>query len=141
VDLSTLMKVNCPACGSPIASSDMNLANMAASCRQCDALIDLRQIMSAGNSAAEQMPLPEPIAAPRPPGLVVDDSDSELKIIRSWFSWRLVEMAFFCLGWNSFLVVWYWIAFNGFAQKGPELMSWLMIIGPSIGPCPGSEIG
>jgi len=99
-------QVRCPSCGTHIRGEDMNLAQMAARCPTCDALLDLRdQAASPGARGAPDGPAP--IEMPLPPGIQVHSNARELRLVLRWFSPTYIFMAFFSVFWIGFLVMWY----------------------------------
>jgi hypothetical protein len=110
--MRTHAQVRCPSCGTHIRGEDMNLAQMAARCPTCDALLDLRdQAPSLG--AAGTPDQPAPIDMPLPSGIQVHSNARELRLVLRWFTPMYIFMAFFAIMWNGFLVFWYAMAFGG----------------------------
>lgn len=119
--MSAYTHVDCPSCGATLRAGDMNLQAMAGKCHLCNALVDLRSAMShapgaVGTAGANDLAYPEaetrePIPVPLPAGVQVEERGRDLVIVRRWFSWVYVFLAFFCVVWNGFLVVWYGMAF------------------------------
>ncbi len=60
----------------------------------------------------------------------IDESREELSITYRWFSFVHIFLAFFCLIWDGFLVVWYSIAFASFNDSGGA--SLIMILFPVL---------
>lgn len=79
----------------------MNLETMAARCRACQSLVDLR---------AEQTAAGAPLPVPLPERVTVRDFGGELRIERRWFTWTAIFFAFFCTFWLGFLAFWYAMA-------------------------------
>ena len=100
--------VRCPSCGTHIRGEDMNLAQMAARCPTCDALLDLRD--HAPSAAAGTQDRPAPIAMPLPSGIQVHSNARELRLVLRWFSPMYIFLAFFSVTWIGFLVFWYSMA-------------------------------
>ena len=102
--MPTSRAVQCPSCGFQLQAGDMNLETMAARCRVCQSLIDLRP---------EAAPAPvEPLPVPLPERVTVSSAGGELVIERRWFAWTAIFMVFFCVIWFGFLGFWYAIAFT-----------------------------
>jgi len=112
------MYVDCEKCEQRIRSSDMNLDNMVAKCRNCDALIDLRGHLVKDAPGAMISVQGKGSPAPIPPGWTVLHPRGELEISYHWFEPRNILLLFFCVGWDSGLVFWYSQAF----QKGDLLL-------------------
>lgn len=114
--MSTHVHVRCPSCGTTLRAEDMSLQTMAGRCHACHALVDLRPAMT--GAGPDSMPIPspaadaEPLPVPLPGGLIVGEAGGDLTIVRRWFSWVYIFLAFFCLFWDGFLVFWYAMAFQ-----------------------------
>lgn len=97
------MKIVCPNCRVPVAAEDIDLSSGLAKCRTCNNVFRF----------ADQAPeLAAPDAAPRPAvdkpaSVVIGETPGEFALDYRWFSLKYVFMAFFCLFWDGFLVVWY----------------------------------
>jgi hypothetical protein len=81
----------------------MNLETMAARCRGCQSLVDLR---AGPSTAPDRGPLPVPL----PDQITVAEAEGELRIERRWFTWMAIFLAVFCVFWFGFLAFWYAIA-------------------------------
>ena len=121
------MQVQCPNCGTMLRSDDMNLATMAAKCRRCDSLLDLKPLLSTAGADGHRTPAAERPIIPTPPGFRIAETQLGLRIVRRWFASGLFMSALFCIAWDSFLVFWYYMAFT---QPGPGPWNWIMIIFP-----------
>lgn len=142
------MRIQCTQCGAAISAEDVNLDDRLAKCRSCNNVFDFSdQIKRSGAPAspsgrAKQTAIqPARPNVPLPSGIrVVEDttttiesgdyrtaagSDFRLVLTRSWFTFQLFFLAFFCIAWDSFLVFWY---FTAATSKGPVPL--LMIIFP-----------
>jgi hypothetical protein len=105
--MPTATPIQCPSCGLQIPAGDMDLQTMAARCRGCHSLVDLRPgPASTPPPAAQAAPLPVPM----PERLSVAEHNGELHIVRAWFTWTAYLLAFFSLVWWVFLLGWYAIA-------------------------------
>lgn len=111
--------VTCPGCGAPIAAEDLDLSAMAARCRACHALVDLRAILPA---APPETPAAEPPPMPLPPQFQVHERGRELIIIHRWFTWAYPVLGLFCAVWMGFLVFVYAVAL----QPGTPLLTRLL---------------
>lgn len=98
--------VACPSCGTTLRDQDMSLQTLSGRCPACDALVDLRAALPALGDVAGG---PEPIPVPLPANLHVEPRGRDLVIVRRWFSWVYIFLAFFCVVWNGFLVFFYGI--------------------------------
>jgi predicted Zn finger-like uncharacterized protein len=117
------MQVQCPKCGTLIRSDDINLANMAAKCRRCDSLLDLKPLLSTAGEGADHAPAQRPII-PTPRGFRIDETARGLRIVRRWFAPGFLILALFCIAWDSFLVFWYFMAFANW--------NWMAILFPIL---------
>ncbi|HEX8319918.1 hypothetical protein [Longimicrobium sp.] len=110
--MPTHTQVLCPSCGTHIRGEDMNLAQMAARCPTCDALLDLRgRAPSLGAPGAPDRPAP--IEMPLPNGIQVQSNARELRLVLRWFSPVYIFLAVFSIFWIGFLVIWYAMAIDG----------------------------
>ena len=140
------MKIVCKSCGAQVPADDVNIDNMLAKCRQCDAVFDIsnqvhrREKIPSRESRTElhrrrpRVPLPPGIQVTRtdaakgitgeasPYRAAGAPSDRSLQITRRWYATKYIGMLFFCIAWDSFLVFWYTMA----GATG----NWLMIIFP-----------
>lgn len=115
--------VRCPSCGTHIRGEDMNLAQMAARCATCDALIDLRG-QAGGPASAGAAPMPVPL----PGGIRVESNARELRLVRRWFSPVYIMTAVFSVVWCGFLVMWY-----SMAADGPLIMLLFPVLHVAVG--------
>jgi hypothetical protein len=105
--------VACPSCGTPLRAEDMSLQTMAGKCHACNALVDLRSAVpgAAAPAVDAYAAAPEPLPVPLPARLHVQSRGRDLVIVRRWFTWVYIFLAFFSVVWNGFLVFWYGMAF------------------------------
>lgn len=127
-----LSPLYCPVCGSVIPGEEVHLELSLARCTACRAVFDLAgrssQIVQALPAAR---PTPMRARVPLPPKFQVDESASGLKVSWRWFGPASVFLAFFCLFWDGFLVVWYSIAL--FAEETPVVMVLFPLIHVAVG--------
>ena len=116
------MQLNCRSCGKQIAAQDMNIDLAIAKCGACHAVFNF-----ADQLGSKSGPTAARAAVPMPGGITIDEWGPDLTITRRWWSPVFLFLVFFCIGWDSFLVFWYTMAF-GDAGGGP--MGWLMIVFP-----------
>src|ERR1043166_3292364 len=138
--------MNCPRCRAMVLADDVNLEHLLAKCRQCqevfrfsaaeiEAVSDkLREQENSATAISEKLLAPEnlpdvpsiaKVSAPKPETIFVEDDGANLKLVRRWFDASLFVTALFCVVWDSFLVMWYSIAFT---NDGP----WLSILFPVL---------
>lgn len=110
------MHLDCKECGARIPAEDMNLENLVARCRRCDAVFSFAAEVGAG---AEGLAAPVGVDGPRRPvplslgdvplprGITVDDEPGQFTIVRRWFAPKIIGLLFFCALWDGFLIVWY----------------------------------
>ncbi|HEX8394947.1 MAG TPA: hypothetical protein VF665_21555 [Longimicrobium sp.] len=142
--MATSRPIQCPSCGFQIQAEDMNLQTMAARCRVCHVLVDLRPgadaqplpatgrrdslngaVLQENGTLAAALPLPVPL----PPNLSVETVGGELRIERRWYAWTAFLMVFFCVMWFGFLAFWYAMAF----AAGSRLMMLFPLIHVAAG--------
>ena len=99
--------VACPSCGTMLRDQDLSLQTLSGRCPTCDALVDLRAAAPAPGSGQANARAPIPV--PLPANVHVEARGRDLVIVRRWFSWVYLFLAFFCVIWNSFLVFFYGI--------------------------------
>jgi hypothetical protein len=68
---------------------------------------------------------------PIPDKLRVDDLGDELTISWRWFSWIVVFLVPFCIGWNAFLIGWYALAM-GMGEMMPGPMRLIFLVFPLV---------
>lgn len=129
--------IACSACATTLRPQDMSLETMAARCPGCGALVDLRGVLPDAAPARQEESQPvlgqrpaltqDALPMPLPRGLHVEDRGSELVLVRRWFSWVYIFLAFFSVVWNGFLVFWYVIAFSADAPLAFKLFPLLHV--------------
>jgi hypothetical protein len=117
--------MQCLRCQALIPAEDVNLDNLLAKCRNCDEVFSFagemqRPVGAGGRGRGPKLP------APRPDFLRIEEVDEGRQITHRWFRWPILCLGVFCVGWDSFLINWYWEAFNNPALQG----QWLMIVFP-----------
>lgn len=120
------MHIYCRACNKLIAAEDISLERAIAKCRHCHALFGIADLLDQ-HELRPAKPRFRP-QLPQPSWFWVEEWGSELTISYRWATWSLLGLAFFCLFWDGFLVVWYSIALFGDVQGG----NWLMIVFPVL---------
>ncbi len=98
--------LRCPACGTAIGKQDMDLATGTALCGACGDIVDVPELQA--DAAPPTVPeVPERPLPPMPEGFQVVEDASRLEITFRWWHWKFLFLAFFCVFWDGFLVVWY----------------------------------
>jgi hypothetical protein len=99
-----------------MAAEGIDLAKGVARCVQCGTVFDL-----AGRKGPElgvtQLPVRPAPRVPMPKKFKVEEEPGLLRISWRWFSPVLILLTFFCLFWDSVLVLWYTLAI--FARDTP----------------------
>jgi hypothetical protein len=96
-----------------IPAADVNLHTRLAKCAGCDDVFPL----PAGVTDPTALP-------PVPAGVVVTDDGLSRRLSFRWFGPGTLLQGLFVIGWDTFLVVWYWNA----AFKGP--VDWFAVVFP-----------
>lgn len=110
-----LAPLHCPVCGSVIPGKEVHLALSVARCLSCSAVFDL-----AGRTPSSQRPPPR-AQVPLPPIFQVEDKGySGLTVSWRWFKAQALFLAFFCIFWDGFLLVWYGVALG--SEETPLMM-------------------
>lgn len=112
------MRLICPECGEPIAAEDINIRALLAKCSACAEVFSFAdRVRSETVSVDSEAPAPpRPIDLALPKGMTLEQRGERLTISRRWFSCVALPMLGFAACWDTFLVVWYAIAFS---QEGP----------------------
>lgn len=101
--------MNCPYCGSPIPSGDVNIVRLVAKCKSCNEVFAFGDELgakaaksgSSGYASASREP------PPMPPGLQTALVGDTLHIRYKWFKPAILFLLFFAIAWDSFLLFWY----------------------------------
>lgn len=119
--------LHCPSCGARIPGEEVHLELSLARCTSCRAVFDL-----AGRAPAGAPRPVERAPAPLPPKFkVAEQRGQSLSVKWRWFKPISVFLAFFCLFWDGFLVVWYSIAFG--MEDSPLMMKLFPLIHVAVG--------
>lgn len=128
-------EIRCPDCRGTVPVEDLDLSTTLARCRSCNKVFSFGKFLPA--VAAPNFPASEPssdedlerVELPLPRGLKIDEAAGRMKITRSWFHPTILFLAFFCLFWDGFLVVWYSIALT----QGLWIMAVFPVIHVAVG--------
>jgi hypothetical protein len=115
--------MQCPRCQALIPAEDVNLDNLVAKCRQCHDVFSFADQVQRPIRPDNKRPAKLPF--PKPDSLRVEDLGDQRRIIRRWFTWPVLMLVFFCVGWDSFLIFWYSMAFNA-----PFPFAWIVVVFP-----------
>lgn len=100
--------MKCDACSAALSPKDIDEARALARCSFCGTLMDVSgRTGTAGGGRVER---PE---VPLPPKFRVERLPSGTRISWRWFTPAALFLAFFCVFWDGFLVVWYGMALAG----------------------------
>jgi hypothetical protein len=107
------MQMSCEVCQAPLRPEDVRLDLAVAKCHSCNAVYDLSGRKARGISvSAQERPKLVRAKAPLPPRFKVEEEDgAPTRITWRWFSLAHLFFVFFCIAWDSFLFMWYGIAF------------------------------
>lgn len=115
---------NCPRCNAPL---EVELAQSSLECGYCGCAVEVVRHGRAADVHLEERTQPARRAVPCPESLQFEEQGGGLTICWRWFSPVMIFLAFFCLIWDSSLLVWYGMAagFGGFAPGPVRLLMFL----------------
>src|SRR5262245_5691303 len=93
------MQLLCQSCGKPIPATDVNIELGIAKCAACNAVFSFLDEVGAQPARRGNIGLPKRFQ--------MENWGGELVITRRWFNHGVWFLFFFCLFWDSFLIVWY----------------------------------
>lgn len=119
------MQIKCENCGAAISAENIHEELAVGRCAHCNGLVDLARRRGDDGSSPrgrQRVPLPERFK--------LDEGPGRLTVGWRWFSFVHLFLVFFCLAWDSFLVVWYSVALGrlGVAEAMPANL--LMVVFP-----------
>jgi hypothetical protein len=126
----------CKNCGVQIPDYDVDPQTAIGRCNSCCAVVNfsehpnfLGKILAnqgtygsdesyelAGTGEKKRMQVPMPAS------ITVEQMGRQLKITRKWFNYTYIFMAFFCVFWDGFLLVWYTAAIAAFLKNPAAIM-------------------
>ena len=125
----SLMQLLCKTCGAPLKSEHINLENCLAKCEYCNALTyfgdEFRPNRTSANEYGSRYDLEQKNNLTKHARFRVEEQGGELLVTYRWFTWAAIFLAFFCVIWDGFLVMWYTI---GLTQGAP----WMMFLFPLL---------
>ncbi len=121
------MDLQCRRCHKPIAADGINIQQMIAKCGACGAVFTFGASDAAG---AENKPAARG-AIPVPTRWVVSHEGSSLLFTNRWFRPVFIFLVVFCIVWNSFLFVWYYLFFAG-ETSAPTAFSVVFMLFPLL---------
>ena len=114
------MDLLCPHCHGAIATEDVDPGRQLAKCGKCHGVLYFEPLLA--RSFGGPAPRRPPVAMPEGLTLLEEGDTRELPSYRSaprttgrlvlchrWYRPTLVGMLGFCIFWNGFLIVWYWL--------------------------------
>jgi hypothetical protein len=126
------MQITCSSCGAPVAARDVNLDRMLAKCESCNGVFDISAQAPLPEGAAHMPKARRLVRMPRGIRVVVDEKllaggpgetgepyrvsaapQPHVVLVRSWFRPMLLFMAFWCVLWDGFLLLFYSTALFG----------------------------
>lgn len=119
------MHLTCPSCGREIRSDDINIQMAMAKCAACHAVFGFADKIEGAGTATGPKPQVE-----LPKRFSVQMDPDGLVITRRWFSPVVFFLLFFCVFWDGFLLVWYFMAFT---QNGPLMMKLFPLLHVAVG--------
>ena len=122
-----LTELCCKSCGAPLAADNVVERLAMARCGHCGAVFALDRPATAAGPSAD-LPRERP-KVPLPRGIQVQELGSTLEITRRWFSPVFLFLAFFCVMWNGFMLVWHGMAL----ASGAWFMSLFGLLHTAVG--------
>lgn len=114
------MQMSCEVCHTPLRAEDVRLDLAVAKCHSCTAVYDLSGRKARGLSVQVKGKAIRPKVA-LPSKFKVEEDGLTTRLSWRWFNPAThLFLAFFCIAWDSFLVMWYGIAFT--AEDAPLIM-------------------
>jgi len=106
--------VRCPSCDAEIPADDVNIERLVAKCRHCNTVFGFAAQLGAEalQQVAPALRTGKRPEVPMPPTISMTSSGKTLEVTLRWFSWTVLALAFFCVFWDGFMVVWYVIALS-----------------------------
>ena len=99
------MKILCPSCRVPVAAEDIALDTGLAKCRTCNNVFRFDDLPGLAAPAVRRR-----TNVGKPRSVASYEADGGLTVQYRWFSPKYLFLAFFCLFWDGFLVLWYAMA-------------------------------
>jgi hypothetical protein len=123
------MQLSCEVCHAPLSAEDVRLDLALARCHACNAVYDLSGRKARGLIPQRELKPPIRPKAALPARFKVEEDGMTTRISWRWFNPILhLFLAFFCVAWDGFLLLWYGIAFSVASDAQP--MSLVMLVFP-----------
>ena len=121
-----LKELRCKSCGATISVDNFVERLAMARCGHCGAVFSVSGLPTAAGGTQEPQPR---VKVPMPRGIRVEEFGSSLEIRRRWFSAMFIFLAFFCVFWNGFMIVWHTMALS----SGAWFMSLFGLLHTAVG--------
>jgi hypothetical protein len=122
-----LIELKCKSCGATLNPENIVPRLAMARCDHCGAVFALSGVpWSGAREKAESIERPQ---VPMPKGIRVQAFGDSLEITRRWYNHGFLFLAFFCLMWNGFMIVWHVIALS----MGAWFMSLFGLLHTAVG--------
>jgi len=115
-----LVTLSCKLCRAKIFAEDVNIQQLVAKCRACNAVFEFVDQVKGGEEAAPPR-LRGPV--PMPGKFRMEEQAGGFVISWRWLSYVHVFLLFFTIAWDSFLIFWYGMAMG-------EGAPWIMFVFP-----------
>ena len=121
-----LKALRCKNCGATISPENVVERLAMARCDHCGSVFAVSGLPTPASGAEEPRPR---VKVPMPRGIRVEELGSSLEIRRRWFGPAFVFLAFFCVFWNGFMIVWHAMALS----MGAWFMSLFGLLHTAVG--------
>lgn len=121
-----LRELRCKNCGATIGPENFVERLAMARCGHCGTVFAVSGLPTSAGAA--EAPAPR-VKVPMPRGIQVEELGGLLEIRRRWFGPAFIFLAFFCLFWNGFMIVWHGIALS----TGAWFMSLFGLLHTAVG--------
>jgi hypothetical protein len=121
-----LQELRCKSCGATIGPENFVERLAMARCGHCGTVFAVSGLPTPAGAA----PPPAPrVKVPMPRGIQVEELGGLLEIRRRWFGPAFIFLAFFCVVWNGFMIVWHVMAWS----MGAWFMSLFGLLHTAVG--------
>jgi hypothetical protein len=106
-------EIHCPYCQRDVPVSEINMQRFVGRCLECGKLFELSQTPEFASRDQTSKQAPERPRYAQPKSVRLQETLRGSQILIRWFGPQYIFLAFFCLFWDGFLVVWYSALFFG----------------------------